>query len=143
MQSGPLRSTTRLLAFHQMDQVAGLYILPLPLPLSTPTQKTLFAAQRYNDLDADALLELTPVRETVTLRIPKGYRLAEVPKSLRLQSPFGEYALRFEALPNGLRIEREVTLTRRFVHHTDFQAFKQFYLDMLEADDSLLALRRG
>ena len=138
--NAPLRSHTRLTAFHQMDQVAGLFILPLPLPLSTPTHKALFAAKRYNDLDADVLLELSPVRETVDLELPAGYRLAETPKPKVIDTPFGFYSLTFEEIPGGLRIRRDVTLRQRFIQHTDFQAFKQFYLDMLDADDSLLAL---
>lgn len=127
-------------AFHQMDQVAGLFILPLPL--STPTHKTLFAARRYKDLDAQVLFELSPVRETVDLHFPPGFTLAEAPKAVSLNTPFGRYSLRCEPIPQGLRIRREVLFTQRFIKYADFQAFRQFYLDMLEADDGLLALKR-
>lgn len=138
----PLRAKIRLTAFHQMDEVAGLYILPLPLPLSTPTHKALFATRRYNDLDAQAFFELSPVRETVHLRFPPGVALAEAPKPVSLDTPFGQYHLRCEPLPNGLRIRREVSFKRRFIRYADFPAFRQFYLAMLEADDGLLALKK-
>ncbi|MBK8922134.1 MAG: hypothetical protein IPM81_11610 [Saprospirales bacterium] len=138
--NAPLRSRVRLAALHQMDPVAGLNILPLPIPLSTPTYKTLFAAERYNDLDAEILLEMSPVREVVDLHFPAGHRLAETPRPREINSAFGQYKLEFEPLPDGLRIRREVTLQQRFIAHTEFQPFKQFYLDMLEADDKLLAL---
>lgn len=140
--NAPLHAQTRLRAYHQMDLVANLYILPLPLPLSTATHKALFAASRYNDLDAMAFFELSPVRETVDLHFPPGFTLAEAPKPKTLNTPFGRYSLACEPIPNGLRIRREVAFTQRFIRHTDFQAFRQFYLDMLEADDALVALRR-
>lgn len=140
--NAPLRTQMRLRAFHQLDRVSNLWIMPLPLPLSTPTHKGLFAAKRYNDLDADVLLELVPVLETVDLTLPAGYALAEMPQNQRFSTPFGEYALTFEPMVGGLRIRREVTYRQRFVHHDVFLAFKKFYLDMLDADDALLALRK-
>ena len=113
-----------------------------PLPLSTPTHKGLFAAKRYNDLDADVLLELVPVLETVDLTLPAGYALAEMPQNQQFSTPFGEYALTFEPIAGGLRIRREVRYRQRFVHHDVFLEFKKFYLKMLDADDALLALKK-
>lgn len=138
----PLQTRVQMTAYNQLDKVSDLYIMPLPLPLSTPTQKAMFAAKRYNDLDVDNLFELAPVRETVDLALPAGYRLAGMPQNQRISNAFGDYALTFEKTATGLRIRREVTLKQRFVHHADFQAFKKFYLDMLDADDALLALRK-
>jgi len=140
--NAPLRAQIGLKAYRQMDLVANLYILPMPLPLSTATHKALFAADRYNDLDAQAFFELSPVRETVDLHFPAGFQLAEAPKPKSMSTRFGQYTLSCEPIPGGLRIRREVTFTQRFIRHTDFQAFRQFYLDMLKADDGLVALRR-
>lgn len=141
--NAPLRTRMRLRAFHQLDRVSNLWIMPLPLPLSTPTHKGLFAAKRYNNLDVDVLFELAPVRETVDLTLPAGYSLAEMPQNQRLSTPFGEYALMFEPIPGGLRIRREVTFRQRFIQHDTFLEFKKFYLAMLDADDALLALKKN
>ncbi len=138
----PLQTRVQMTAYNQLDKVSDLYIMPLPLPLSTPTQKAMFAAKRYNDLDVDDLFELAPVRETVDVALPAGYRLAEMPRNHKISNQFGDYSLTFEKTATGLRIYREVTLKQRFVYHADFQAFKKFYLDMLDADDALLALRK-
>lgn len=140
--NAPLETSFRLKAYNQLDKVSNLYIMPLPLPLSTPTQKSLFAARRYNDLDADALFELAPVSETVDLTLPPGYQLAETPRDRRFSTRFGDYALTFEKIPEGLRIRREVTFKQRFIAHADFQEFKKFYLDMLDSDGALLALKK-
>ncbi len=131
-----------MIAYNQLDQVSDLYIMPLPLPLSTPTQKAMFAVKRYNDLDVNDLFELAPVYEVVDVTLPAGYRLAGMPKNQRISNAFGDYSLSFEKTEKGLRIRREVLLKQRFVPHADFQAFKKFYLDMLDADDALLALRK-
>jgi len=138
----PLSIRMQITAYNQLDHVSGLYIMPLPLPLSTPTQKALFSNKRYNDLDLDALFELAPVRETVELVLPKGYQLAEMPVNQQFSSPFGDYALSFEKTTGGLLIRREVVFHQRFVDHTDFQEVKKYYLRMLDADDLLLALKK-
>lgn len=140
--NAPLRSSLQITAYNQLDHVSDLYIMPLPLPLSSPTQKALFSAKRYNDLDLDALFELAPVRETVDLILPKGYALAEMPADQHFSSVFGDYDLSFEKTANGLRVRREVDFKQRFVEHDDFQELKKFYLRMLDADDLLLALKK-
>jgi hypothetical protein len=129
-------------AFNQLDRVSNLYIMPLPLPVSMPTQKALFAARRYSDLDLDALLELAPVRENVALSLPSGFELAELPQAQKIENEFGTYVLSFEKTAAGLNIRREVTLKKRFIPFDQFGDFKRFYLDMLDADDALLALRK-
>ncbi len=139
----PLRTDFSLTAYNQLDKVSDLYIMPLPLPLSTPTQKALFAGKRANDLDLDALFELAPVLETVNLNLPVGYELAEKPQNKHLDTRFGEYTLTFETIPGAVRIQRNLIFKMRFVPSADFEAFKKFYLDMLDADDALLALRKG
>lgn len=138
----PLKSRLRITAYNQLDRVSNLYIMPLPLPLSSPTQKALFSVKRYNDLDLDVLFELAPVRETVELILPKGYALAEMPVDQHFTSVFGDYSLSFEKTTRGLRIRRKVDFKQRFVEHDDFQELKKFYLSMLDADDVLLALKR-
>ena len=138
----PLRTRLQITAYNQLDHVSNLFIMPLPLPLSSPTQKALFSVKRYNDLDLDALFELAPVRESVELVLPKGFTLAEMPADQRFSSVFGDYALTFEKTPGGLRMLREVNFKKRFVGHDEFQELKKFYLRMLDADDLLLALKK-
>ncbi len=138
----PLRAHFTLRAFHQLDHVSDLYVLPLPLSFSTPTQKSLFAAKRYNDLDLDEFFELAPVREIVDLQLPTGYVLAEMPTTRRINHRFGDYELSFEKTAAGIRIRRHCAFKVRFVHHADFADFRKFYLDMLDADDSFLALKK-
>lgn len=141
-QNDPLRARVRMKAFNQLDKVSNFWIMPLPLPLSTPVQKSLFAAKRYNDLDVDKLFELAPVRETVELALPAGFTLLEMPQNQRIESKFGNYALTFEPMPGGIRIRREAAFKQRYISHSDFQEFKKFYLKMLDADDAKLALKK-
>ncbi|HOY05759.1 MAG TPA: transglutaminase domain-containing protein [Saprospiraceae bacterium] len=140
--NAPLKSHLQMTAYNPLDRVHGLFIMPMPLPLSTPTQKVLFSDKRYNDIDLDALFELTPVEETIDLVIPDTYRLVDIPSDKAFNTPFGTYLLRVEKTAAGLRIRRAITFTNRFVEYRDFQELKNFYLRMLEADDSLLALEK-
>lgn len=141
--NAPLNSHVHMTVYNPLDRVRGLYILPLPLPLSTPTQKVLFSDKRYNDLDLDELFELSPVQETIDLTLPRTYKLVELPAPKHITSPFGEYSLRVESTATGIRIHRSVQFTRRFITYSDFQEMKKFYLGMLDADDTLLALEEN
>jgi hypothetical protein len=138
----PLRAKIDMTGFNQLDKVSNFWIMPLPLPLSTPTHKSLFAAKRYNDLDLDDLFELAPVREKIDLTLPDGFSLLEMPQNQVFLTRFGDYTLRFEALKGGgLRVIREVTFKKRFIQHEDFLEFKAFYLKMLDADDVKIAMK--
>ena len=128
-------------AYPPLERVAGMHIMPLPLPLSTPTQKALFANKRANDLDADVQFELAPVIETVELAIPAGFTLAEQPRNRNFDTRFGTYELSFEKTNTTLRIRRKVVFKQRFIANADFQEFKQFYLNMLDSDDVILAFK--
>jgi hypothetical protein len=140
--NAPLKSHLQMTAYNPLDRVHGLFIMPMPLPLSTPTQKVLFSDKRCNDIDLDALFELTPVDETIDLVIPDKYRLVDIPSNKGFDTPFGSYLLQVEKTATGLRIRREVNFTNRFIEYNDFQELKKFYLRMLEADDTLLALEK-
>lgn len=140
--NAPLYAKAAIRAFNQLDKVSDLFIMPLPLPLSAPTQKALFAARRYNDLDLDQFFEMAPVHETVNLHLPSQYKLAEMPQNRQIETRFGRYSLSFEKTSDGLRIQRETAFYTRFVEYKDFVEFKKFYLSMLDADDALLAFRK-
>jgi Transglutaminase-like superfamily len=138
----PLRAKIRMTGFNQLDKVSNFWIMPLPLPLSTPTHKALFAAKRYNDLDLDILFELAPIREKIDLTLPEGFSMLEMPQNQLFSTRFGDYSLKFEVLPKGgMRVNREVTFKQRFIPHYDFLEFKAFYLKMLDADDVKIALK--
>ncbi len=138
--NAPLQVKIDVKAYNPLDKVTNLFIMPLPLPLATPTHKILFAPRRYNDLDLDELFSLSPVLETIDFTLPEDLKLAEIPANRSLSTPFGEYSLTFEQRPGGIRISRSVVFHKRFIPYTDFEAFKAFYLAMLEADDAKLAL---
>lgn len=140
--NGPLRAVGQFSAFNHMDKVAHLYIMSLPLPMSTATAKALFANKRYNDTDLEKLFDLFPVQETIELTFPKGFQLLEKPQNVVLNESFGEYKLVFEETKDGLKIYRSVQYQNRFVKNADFAAFKKFYLAMLDADDVKLAFTK-
>jgi hypothetical protein len=136
-----LELTMQIRAYNPIDRVLDLQIMPLPILLSTPTDKSFFAPKRYCDLDLRDALELIPIEEEMHFQIPEGLELAELPADKKLESPFGSYQLRFEQTADQLTIRRSVQLATRFIQYKDFEAFKEFYLQMLNTDKVLLALR--
>ncbi|MCC6410296.1 MAG: hypothetical protein IT270_01480 [Saprospiraceae bacterium] len=138
----PLTLKMEATAYHQLDRVSNLWIMPLPLPMSLPVQKALFASQRYNDIDLDAFFELAPIFETVDFEVPQGFELVEIPQNLILHTRFGDYELTFEPTATGLRLKRSLVFKQRFLLDTDFPEFKKFYLAVLDGDDVRLAMKK-
>ena len=138
----PLTLQMEARAYHQLDRVSDLWIMPLPLPMSLPVQKALFASQRYNDIDLDAFFELSPIIETVDFEVPPGFELMEIPQNQILHTRFGDYELTFETTASGLRLKRSLVFKQRFLLGSDFPEFKKFYLSVLDGDDVRLAMKK-
>jgi hypothetical protein len=138
----PLKGFVNLKAYDPLDALLDWWIMPLPLPLSLSTRKPLYATRRYNDLDLEDLVECTPVVETVDFYFPDTLELVEMPQNRDFSNELAHYHLRFSAIPGGIRINRELQFHQRFIPHNRFAEFKRIYLDMLDADRTLLALRR-
>ncbi len=140
--AAPLRMRLSLRALGQVDKVSTFHIAPLPLPLTLPARRELFAESRHNDLDLDELFELAPVRESVEVSLPEGWELMDVPADVSRSTEFGDYSLRFERLPGGgLRIEREMRWRRRFVGFEEYGRVKGFCLEVGDWDDTKVAVR--
>lgn len=138
----PLTLQIEARAYHQLDRVSNLWIMPLPLPMSLPVQKALFASQRHNDIDLDVFFELSPISETVDFEVPSGFELVETPQNQILHTRFGDYELTFETTATGLRIKRSLIFKQRFLLNHDFPEFKKFYLFVLDGDDVRLAMKK-
>lgn len=140
--SAPLLMNMQMRSFNYIERVSNFYIVQVPLLNAITTRPTLFNEDRFNNLDLQALFEIAPSYQSIELELPANYALLELPEDVVMENNFGDYAMRFTATPKGLKVERSFELKKRLIEYTDYKAFKDFYLDLLDADRLKIAMKK-
>ncbi len=138
----PLKGSLTMKAFNHVEKVSDFYIIQIPIMKGVTTRPALFAAERYNNLDLSSLFELTPAFQEIDLEIPSDFQLMEMPKDIKIDNKYGSYELKFERMDKGLRIKRNMIFKTSLVDYEEYDAFKSFYLEVLDYDRMKLAIRK-
>lgn len=129
-------------AFHHVEKVSDFQILEIPILHPITTRTAMFGELRINNLELAKLFDLAPSEQLIDLEIPKGFELLEIPKNVILENKFGSYQLQFKKTPNGLQVQRRLIFKKHFVTGMEYPDFKKFYLKLLDADRTKLAIRK-
>jgi hypothetical protein len=78
----------------------------------------------------------------MTLHLPKGYRLVELPADVTLRSPIADYDLHYAATAGGLSAERRLINKKDRVSTREYAGFRAFYNTMVKSDARMILLRR-
>jgi hypothetical protein len=104
---------------------------------------TLFKKERrYSAIDLARVLGITPVVQKVHIKIPTGYKLIECPQDVNVESRFGKYKLTFKPVSDGIEVTKKQYFSNRVIEIEDFDAFKQFYLKIQDADETKLSIKK-
>ncbi len=136
----PLRASYTFNSARFSDKVSNLLIFRIPYMVSIPTSKALLSKTRQNDLNLTEIADVTPVHQRVLLRFPKGYTLTEFPQDISVAGKYGSYKVRFTKHKEGLMIEKQQQFFVTQVPATEFDAFKEFYLRILDIDAAKYAV---
>ncbi len=138
----PLSSSFDMKAYNHVEKVSSFYIIQVPIFKPISTSPTLFVDKRYNNLDLLALFETAPNFQKIDLEIPSTFTLMEMPQNVKIDNEFASYELRFNKTAKGFQIERELVFKNRLVENKDYQKFKDFYMQILDADRTKLAIKK-
>lgn len=141
--TAPLEMDMELKAYNYIERVSNFFIVQVPLLNAITTRPTLFLEKRHNNLDLNALFETAPSFQHIELEIPKEFKLMDIPKDIQIDNEFGTYEMRFERTPNGILIVRNFELKTRLIEYKDYAKFKDFYIELLDADRMKLALTKA
>lgn len=90
-------------------------------------------------------LELHGIRiaeeEELDLDLPKGWSLTGIPESIDLESPYGEFAIRYERAGTGLRARRVLRAGGCTVPAADYAGFKKFLESAIRHQDAVLVMQ--
>lgn len=139
--TAPLLGKMQMKAYNHAEKVSDFFIVQIPMLKGVTTRPALFSQKRYNNLDLSQLFELTPTYQHIELQLLKRWKLMSLPKNILIDNEFGHYELSFERMSDGVLIQRALKFKNRLVKHEDYDAFKAFYLEILDADRIKLGLR--
>jgi hypothetical protein len=138
----PLRSKYSLKANEFADSVANLQIFRVPFLNAIRANAVISGSQRHNRIDVEKLTYSDPSLQKVTIHFPKSYKLIQLPKDIHIKGKYGEYRVHFKNIPGGLYIEKYQSFTTRFIDANEFKDFKEFYLKLLKADKTKIAIQQ-
>jgi hypothetical protein len=98
--------------------------------------------KRYSDIDLAKILDITPSEQTIKIKFPAGYKLAESPENIIIDNKFGKYELTFKKTTEGIEVTKKQFFKSRVIALEDFDAFKAFYQKILDADETKLSIKK-
>ncbi len=136
-----LKGSMKMKAYNHLEKLSSFYIIQIPFLKTITTQPSLFLEDRYADLDLMRLFEIAPCTQKIELSIPAKFQVMELPPAIEIHNKFGDFELSFKKTKNGIEVNRKIVFKTRIVQPEDYQAFKTFYLQLLEADRTKIGLR--
>ena len=125
-----------------LDKISRFYVFEIPYMKATDRFSELLTETRHNNLDLHQIMDIYPTVQVVNIEMPDGYRLSEVPESIKMNNAFFDYEVRYEQTTNGMKVYRKLYFKDRLVKIEDFAEFKKLYLEMVEADGLKLAMEK-
>lgn len=80
--------------------------------------------------------------DTVSLEIPQGFAVDELPQQVSIETPFGRYGLTYRVAEGRLVAQRTLDLTRSTVPASNVGALRAFLEAVRAADDAVVVLQR-
>jgi hypothetical protein len=80
------------------------------------------------------------MKESVTINLPAGFAVDEVPDPVTLDTDFGKYATSYQVTDNKLIFTRSLLMNRKIVPASQYAAVKDFFSKMLAADQAPVVL---
>ncbi|NNC95827.1 MAG: hypothetical protein HKN92_09720 [Chitinophagales bacterium] len=102
----------------------------------------MFENDRINRLKLEYVLQIDPTIQEIEIRFPKGYRLVDLPENVMVNSEFGQYALSFSRISNGILIKKYLEFYKMLIEPAEYKAFQKYYQQILKLDRQILTIRK-
>ncbi|MGD9561966.1 MAG: DUF3857 domain-containing protein [Pyrinomonadaceae bacterium] len=86
------------------------------------------------------VLDANSFREKVTVNLPSGFAVDETPDPVVMETPFGTYATTYEVKEGKLYFTRSLILKRATVPVDRYKAVREFFTQMLNAEQAPVVL---
>ncbi len=140
--TNPLKVNYSLSGKGFADKVSGLYIIRMPYLEAIKKNPAILENNRTNRVDLEKVLNVYPSEQIINLKIPAGYKLAEVPQNINHSSGFSQYQVSFKQTNTGLQIIKKQSFAKTIIEINEFESFKADYLTLLDLDKFKIALMK-
>jgi tetratricopeptide (TPR) repeat protein len=136
-----LESEITLEVKNGLTEVGGMKILSLPWVDREKSLDFIAAEKRITPMNFWYHDGSEVNHEVITLILPAGKTLAEVPASQTLNCKAMSYKITYKAEQGKLTVIRETTFKQDVINPEDYQQFKEFVTKVMEADSKQIAIK--
>lgn len=140
--SQPLTANYKAKALGFANYFLNYMTFRVPFETSVEYSSVMSSKTRQNGVDLAKITNIVPTLQTVEIEIPAEYMVAQVPKTIEIKSSYGYYKMTFELSSKGLKVTKYQEFKQQHIKAEDFEAFKAFYLHILDADATLIPLKK-
>jgi tetratricopeptide (TPR) repeat protein len=126
---------------NQLTEVAGLKLFKLPWTDGVQSLDFISLEERTSPFELWQYERYEVLEETLTVTLPTGKVLAEVPKSVNISSSFATYSLKFSVNKNVITATRKITYPKSRIPVSDYSEMKEFFHKVAEADSKQYGFR--
>jgi hypothetical protein len=129
--------TTEVTAARYAQPMGRLLLIKPPLDLGERVQ-----APAGRTRKTPVVIEPRVEDDTVTLELPQGFTIDEMPPAASFESAFGRYSLSYTADAGRVTARRSLDVPSKTVPVTDYQAAREFFERVRAADALPIVLKR-
>lgn len=89
------------------------------------------------------ILPARGLNQEITLKLPKGWKVAEKPADAQFEAAFGSYAIQWSVVANEVTVKRQLSLKRSIVPLDQYAALRTFLQKVRRAHASAVLLSRA
>ncbi len=126
---------------NALMEVAGMKIIKLPWSESYSSLDFLTLEKRSFPFNLWSFSALETAHEELTIELPKGKLLVEMPKSVVINTPLISYSLTFKMAGTKLVGTRTMKFNKETVSPEEYASFKETFTKISEADSRQVAFK--
>ena len=89
------------------------------------------------------VLRAVAYSETVSVKLPAGFAVDEVPDAVKIQTPFGSYVTSYEVKGNELIFKRQLSQQATTIAPADYEVVRKFYESIRAAENAPVVLAKN
>ena len=126
---------------NALMDVAGMKIIKLPWSDSYSSLDFLTLEKRSFPFNVWSFSSIENATEELTIEVPKGKLLVEMPKTVSINTPMVSYSLNFKMAGAKLVATRSLKFNKEVVTPEEYNAFKETFTKISEADSKQVAFK--
>lgn len=138
--TNPLKGNFKFKALNFADNIMDIHFMRIPYMIGITPSPVISGNVRYNSIKLSAITQTEPCKQTVIINFASGTSIAKIPKDIYIDNKYGIYSVKFKKTGNSLYIEKYQQFKDVFIPVEEFEAFKEFYLDLIDKDRMKIAI---